>query len=68
MVFTWAAAIFDCFKTLPEFLQKALRLDVSVKLASDYLPLFDKNLGWLLPSFIGLCIGLIIHFVKAKRR
>lgn len=68
MVFTWAAAIFDCFKTLPEFLQKTLRLDVSVKLASYYLPLFDKNLGWLLPALMGLCIGLIIHFVKAKRR
>lgn len=68
MVGTWAAAIFDCFKTLPEFLQKTLRLDVSVKLASDYLPLFDKNLGWLLPAFIGLCIGLIIHLIKVKTK
>lgn len=68
MVGTWAAAIFDCFKTLPEFLQKTLRLDVSVKLASDYLPMFDKNLGWLLPAFIGLCIGLIIHLIKVKTK
>ena len=67
MIGTWAAAIFDCFKTLPEFLQKTLRLDVSVRLASDYLPLFDKNLGWLLPAFAGLCVGLIIHLIKKKR-
>lgn len=68
MVGTWAAAIFDCFKTLPEFLQKALRLDVAVKPAADYLPLFDKNLGWLLPAFIGFCVGLIIHIIKENRK
>ena len=67
MIGTWAAAIFDCFKTLPEFVQNALRLDVPIKFAADYLPLFDKNLGWLLPAFAGLVIGLIIHMIKSKR-
>ena len=67
MIGTWAAAIFDCFKTLPEFLQKTLRLDVSVRLASDYLPLFDKNLGWLLPALAGFCVGIIIHLIKRRK-
>ena len=67
MIGTWAAAIFDCFKTLPEFLQKTLRLDVSVRLASDYLPLFDKILGWLLPALAGFCVGIIIHLIKRRK-
>ena len=67
MIGTWAAAIFDCFKTLPEFLQKTLRLDVSVRLASDYLPLFDKHLGWLLPALAGFCVGIIIHLIKRRK-
>ena len=66
MIGTWAAAIFDCFKTLPEFLQKTLRLDVSVRLASDYLPLFDKNLGWLLPAIVGFAVGMVIHLSRTK--
>lgn len=64
---TWAASILDCMKTLPEFLQKVLRLDVPIELAAKYLPLFNKNLGWLLPAFAGLCVGLIIHLIKKKR-
>jgi len=45
MIGTWAAAIFDCFKTLPEFLQKTLRLDVSVRLASDCPCLIKTSVG-----------------------
>ena len=67
MVGTWVAAILDCMKTLPEFLQKVFRLDVPIELAAQYLPLFNKNLGWLLPAFAGLCVGLIIHLIKKKR-
>ena len=49
MVFTWAAAIFDFMKTLPGSLQESLHLDTLVSLAGKCLPLFDKNLGWLIP-------------------
>ena len=69
MVGTWAAAILDCMKTLPEFLQKALRLDASGRgWRQNICPLFDKNLGWLLPAFAGLCVGLIIHLIKEEKR
>lgn len=67
MVGTWAAAIFDCMKTLPKGVQSALHLNVPISFAADYLPLFDKNLGWLLPAFAGLVIGLIIHFIKRAK-
>ena len=62
MAFTWAAAIFDFMKTLPAGVQSSLHLDRLVALARQYLPLFDLNLGWLLPACLGFVIGLVIHF------
>ena len=67
MIFTWAAAIFDFFKTLPAGVRTALRLDAPVELAKQYLPLFDLNLGWLLPAVIGFVIGMAIHLSKRSR-
>ena len=62
MAFTWAAAIFDFMKTLPAGVQSSLHLDRLVAFARQYLPLFDLNLGWLLPACLGFVIGLVIHF------
>ena len=67
MIGTWAAAIFDCMKTLPAAVQASLHLDTLVAFAARYLPLFDKNLGWLLPALIGFVIGLAIHGSKKKK-
>ncbi|MCQ2419640.1 MAG: branched-chain amino acid transport system II carrier protein [Clostridia bacterium] len=66
--FTWAAALFDFFKTLPEAIQTALHLDALTGFASRYLPLFDLNLGWLVPAAIGLALGLILHCTHAKQK
>ena len=68
MVFTWAAAIFDCMKTLPEALQQARHLEVPITFAKNYLPLFEKNLGWLLPACIGFVVGMVIHWSKQTYR
>ena len=67
MIFTWAAAIFDFFKTLPTGVRTALRLDAPVELAKRYLPLFDLNLGWLLPAVAGFVIGMAIHLSRRGR-
>ena len=61
MIGTWAAAIFDCMKTLPAPVQAALHLDAPIALAAAHLPLFDKNLGWLLPAVIGFAAGMAIR-------
>ena len=65
MTGTWAAAIFDCMKTLPAPVQTALHLDAPIAFAAAHLPLFDKNLGWLLPAVIGFAAGMAI---RASRR
>ena len=61
MTGTWAAAIFDCMKTLPAPVQTALHLDAPISFAAAHLPLFDKNLGWLLPAVIGFAAGMAIR-------
>ena len=65
MIGTWAAAIFDCMKTLPAPVQTALHLDAPIAFAAAHLPLFGKNLGWLLPAVIGFAAGMAI---RASRR
>ena len=65
MIGTWAAAIFDCMKTLPAPVQAALHLDAPIAFAAAHLPLFDKNLGWLLPAVIGFAAG---RAIRASRR
>ena len=67
MIFTWAAAIFDFFKTLPAGVQSSLHLDRLVAFARQYLPLFDLNLGWLLPAVAGFVIGMAIHLSRRDR-
>ncbi len=67
MIFTWAAAIFDFMKMLPAAVRSALHLDAAVDLARGFLPLFDQNLGWLIPAIIGFAIGLVLHCSKRAR-
>lgn len=55
---TWAASLFDFFKTLPEQVQVLFHLDKAVTLAQTFLPLFNLNLGWILPAMVGMIIGL----------
>ena len=66
MIPTWIAALFDFMKTLPESAQAALHLDAPIQFAAANLPLFDKNLGWLLPAVIGFAIGMIWHLSRPK--
>ena len=67
MIGTWAAAIFDFMKTLPAAVQASLHLEPIIAFADRYLPLFEKNLGWLLPALIGFVIGFAIHLSKKKK-
>ena len=66
MIPTWIAALFDFMKTLPGSAQTALHLDAPIQFAAANLPLFDKNLGWLLPAVIGFAIGMIWHLSRPK--
>ena len=56
LVGTVTAAVFDFIKALP--------FGIDVSFMSKILPLFDLGFGWLLPSAIGLVVGLILYAVK----
>ena len=59
--FTWAAAVFDFFKTLSAGVQTSMHLDRVVDLAGKILPFFDLNLGWIVPAVIGLILGILLR-------
>ena len=61
------AAVFDFLKTLPEGLQNALNIPALSGFMSEHLPLFDLNLGWLVPALVGLVIGVILTFVNKSK-
>ena len=56
---TWAASVFDFLAALPDGIKNALHLEPVVALARQILPWSDLNLGWILPSLIGLGVGLL---------
>ena len=53
------AAIFDFIKTLP--------FGIDVSFMSKVLPFFDLGFGWLIPSVIGLIVGIIINSITVKK-
>ena len=60
------AAIFDFAKTLPEGVQTALNIPAVTAVAGKVFPFFDLGLGWIVPSLIGLVIGLVLTKVKSE--
>lgn len=64
--FTFAAALFDLIKTLPESVVSSLRLDGAAAFAERYLPWSGLNLGWVLPALTGLAIGLLWRCFKKR--
>ncbi|NLY87485.1 MAG: branched-chain amino acid transport system II carrier protein [Clostridiales bacterium] len=61
------SAVFDFAKTLPEGIQTALNIPVLTAFASKIFPFFDLGLGWIVPSLIGLAVGLVITTIKKKQ-
>lgn len=61
MIFTFCVSFFDGYSTLVSSLPGAtISVFESVKLFyTNYLPLYDIGLGWMLPAVVGVIIGLI---------
>ena len=65
--FAFVAAVFDFLKTMPEGFQNALNIPALTEAVGGILPFFNLGLGWLVPSVVGLVIGLIITAVKKPK-
>lgn len=72
-IFTCVAALFDLLKALPAGVRIGLHLEGAVPLAETVLPMFNLNLGWVVPALIGFVLGMVIRVarneaVKRKRQ
>ena len=54
------AAMFDFIKTLPAEVIDALHLGGADVFARAVFPFYDLGFGWLIPSLIGLAVGLLL--------
>lgn len=68
IAFTLIAAVFDLVKTLPANLQSLMQGEKLIAFGRSILPFFDLNLGWLVPSLVGLALGLVLRFVQKEKR
>jgi LIVCS family branched-chain amino acid:cation transporter len=64
-IFAGLAAVFDALNSAPNILRDFGLVKGLLEIGS-HLPLFEHGLGWLIPSFIGFVIGLIINCVKKE--
>lgn len=61
IIFNMLAAFFDLLKTLPAELTNIINVTPAINFAEKYLPLFGLGLGWIIPTAIGIVIGLLIN-------
>lgn len=61
-------ALFDFCKTLPEGIQNALNIPALTEIGRSIFPFFDIGCGWVVPSLIGLVIGLVMTAVHKNKK
>lgn len=66
--FTCAAAFFDFLKALPAGIRDGLGLNGLLRLAEKAIPLFNLNLGWVIPALIGFALGMALRWRKRKAK
>ena len=64
-VFTFVPAAFDFINALPAGAKALLGGDAIMSIA-QHLPLFSIGMGWVIPSIIGLALGLILRAMNKK--
>lgn len=63
-IFTLLAAIGDMLNALPFGLNTTASIKSIIAIYQQTLPFFDLGMGWIVPSIIGLIIGVIIAVIK----
>ena len=64
-IFTFVPAVLDFVNALPAGPRDALFGDMLQRVAM-HLPLFSIGMGWVIPSLIGLALGLILRAAAKK--
>lgn len=63
-VFTMIAAAIDFMRALPERIIETAHIEKIINVFDAVMPFADIGLGWILPAFAGLVIGLAIRYIK----
>lgn len=66
--FTFVGAIYDLLKALPENVRLLLNLDGFIGAVGKVLPLSAHGLGWICPTLVGLCIGIVLYIINRKKQ
>ncbi|MBR4038771.1 MAG: branched-chain amino acid transport system II carrier protein [Clostridia bacterium] len=64
-LFTFVPALLDFLNALPEG-ARSLLFGASIQKIAMHLPLFSIGMGWVIPSLIGLALGLILRAADRK--
>lgn len=65
--FTLVTAIFDFLNAVPDSVKANSIIQQLLKFAKNFLPAFEYGFGWIIPSLIGLGIGIAIWKYQEKR-
>lgn len=65
--FTIFAAIFDFMSALPSASKNFLHVNGIIAFISKTLPFYTLGLGWVIPSIVGLAVGLLFYFLKPQK-
>lgn len=67
ILFTIVPAFGDMIVSFPNVVSRS-SFGVMVAAVRSKLPLANMGLSWLIPALIGLAIGLILHYVKNRKK
>lgn len=66
--FTFVGAIYDLLKALPTNVRTLFNLDGFIETVGKVLPLSAYGLGWICPTLVGLCIGIVLYIINRKKQ
>ena len=66
--FTLFEAIFDFIKALPDTITAPLHFESWEPILNKVFPLYEYGIGWLVPAFVGLLVGLCVMAVTEKNK
>lgn len=61
------SSIFDFLKALPPVWLTAIGLDGFILQLTGFLPFFAQGFGWICPSLLGLAVGIVLKYSRAKK-
>ncbi|QQK07268.1 branched-chain amino acid transport system II carrier protein [Miniphocaeibacter halophilus] len=67
IIFTAFASLFDALNTVAKSIGDNYILNKILKIVSNILPFFEDGFGWVIPSILGLIVGMFYFKVKGVK-